>query len=315
MKLARIGRRVAAGLLLIVMTSALTFVMLSLLPGDPAARIAGEGASEEQIERVRVSQGLDRPTYERFGEWLFDAVRGDLGNSLYSRQPVTTVLQQSLPITVSLSLLALVIALLVAIPLALCAASRPQRFLDRSLTIGASAAMAIPPFIVGLILISIFALHWKIFPATGYQTISEGGVGGWLRSALLPAIALAAVPTAEIMRQTRGALIDAMAQDYVRAARARGIPQGIILLKHALRNASARTITVLGLQTTRLISGAVVVETIFAIPGFGSAIVAAVLRRDIPVVQSAVVVSAALVIVANIVVDWLATVSNPKTRS
>jgi peptide/nickel transport system permease protein len=309
------AQRVAMAVPVLLLVSLFVFLLLDLLPGDAAVTIAGENASPEQIEQTRQRLGLDLPLLERFWDWLSSAVRGDLGTSLYTGQSISQAVGERLPVTASLAMVALLLAVVVAVPLGALAATRPGSLIDRGVTTVASLAMAVPPFVIALLLVVVFAIQLDVLPATGYSSIAEAGPGGWLSHLLLPAVAVAGVLGAELARQTRGSLLDALSQSYVRTARARGLRSLSVVGKHAFKNAAIPVVTVLGLQVGHILGAAVTVEFVFAMPGFGSLAVDAVNQRDVPMIQGVVFTSALVVLAANLVADLVYGYLNPKLRA
>ncbi|MFV9453477.1 ABC transporter permease [Rhodococcus sp. NM-2] len=308
--------RVLAAIPLLLLVAFLSFALLELANRgtDPAARIAGEGASADQIEQVRQNLNLDAPMVVRYVEWVAHALTGDLGTSLYSGQPVTDALMERIWITGSLALWAIVLTVVIGIPLGVWAAVRQGSVVDRAVTTLAALLMSVPPFVLGLVLVITFAITRAWLPATGYVTIAEGGIVEWSRHLILPALALAAVSAAELARQTRGSIVDAMNKDYVRTARAKGLAERGVLWKHTMKNASVSIVTVLGMQMGRILGGAVTVEFVFAISGLGMLGYTAVVQRDLPMVQGVVIISALVVLVCNLLVDMSYGYLNPKIR-
>ena len=309
------AQRVLLAVPVIVLVSLFVFLLLDLLPGDAAVAIAGENATPEQIADTRERLGLDLPLPERFWDWFTAALHGDLGTSLYTGQSVGGAVAERLPVTASLAVVALLMAVVVGVPLGALAATRPGSRVDRVVGVAGSLAMALPPFVIALVLVVVFAIRLAVLPATGYESIADGGVGVWLSHLLLPAVAVAALLGAELARQTRGALLDALSQSYVRTARARGLKPLSVVGKHALKNAAAPVVTVLALQAGHVLGAAVTVEFVFAMPGFGSLAVDAVNQRDVPMIQGVVFTSALVVLVANLLADLAYGYLNPKLRA
>lgn len=305
--------RVLVTLPVLVIVALLTFSMISITPGDPAALAAGESATPEMIEETRERLGLNEPTHVRFARWSSGAIRGDLGESLFSGQSVTAVILDRLPVTFALTGAAIVVGLVIALPAGLFAARRPGSVLDRSTVLVTSLGISAPDFFVALLLIGLFALQLEWLPATGYAPLSEGLVA-WSRSILLPATALGVGVAAELTRHVRGAMADVLEQDYVRTAYAKGLSSPSIMVKHALRNAALPVVTVLGLQIRRLLGGTVIVESIFAINGVGSLAVRAVFHRDFPMLMGVALVTGLTVLVVNLLVDMSYGYLNPKVR-
>jgi peptide/nickel transport system permease protein len=308
-----IGRRLLTVVPLLILVTLAVFLLLDLAPGDAATTIAGDDASAERIAQIRAELGLDQPLLVRFGEFLAGVFQGDLGSSPITGQEVSDVLLQRLPISLSLVGLAMVFAFVIGCTAGTVAALHRNGWVDRVVNGISALFMAVPSFVVGIVLVLVFALTLSWFPATGYAPLSEG-IGPWLQFTTLPALALAGVPAAQIARQTRGALIDALEEDYIRTARAKGLRKPLIVGKHAAKNAAIPVITVMGVLLGALIGGSVVIERVFAIPGIGSLSVDAVLSRDLPTLQGVVLVSAIAVIFLNLLVDVAYGYLNPQVR-
>lgn len=307
------ARRLALTIPIVVLASFLVFGLILLVPGDPAITLAGDNATEEQIAVIRDRLGLDDPIMVQYGRWAGDAVTGDLGESLYSGRSVTMSIGERLPVTVSLAGLAMVIALLIAVPAGVVAAIRRGSAIDSAATVGASLGLAMPNFWLGAVLALIFALRLGWLPATGYVPFEESPID-WLRHLILPAVTLGAAAAAETTRQLRSALSDVLAQDYIRTARASGLRSRIVVLKHGMKNAAMPVITVMGFQVAFLLGGSVIVEQLFALPGLGGLAIRAVLDRDLPVIQGVVLFTTILVVMINLAVDLLYGWLNPKVR-
>jgi peptide/nickel transport system permease protein len=298
--------------LLGVMLAAL--LLLELMPGDPAEIMAGENATPEAVEAIRHDLRLDQPLWERFGRYAWGVVQGDLGRSPGSDIAVWERISTALPVTLSLGGLALSLAVLVAVPAGTWAALRRGRWADRAVAATASVMQAVPPFVIGLALVIAFAVDRSWFPANGFVPFEEDP-WEWFRHLVLPASALALSAAAELARQTRGALVDTFEQDYIRAVRAKGLRERWVIGKHAAKNAATPVVTVLGLQVGRILGGAVVVELIFGMHGFGALALNAVVTRDIVLIQGVVLVSAIAVLLANLAVDVLYGYFDPKVRA
>ena len=307
-------RRLLKVIPLLMLVSLISFGLLNLVPGDPAVRIAGEFATDDQVEAIRADLGLDNPWPVRYGAWLADAARGDFGESLLSRVPVATQIRDRLPATVSLLGLALVISALIGVFAGTLAGWREGSGLDRLLTIGTTVGVAVPVFVAGPILILVFSLKLQWLPATGFVPITESLIG-WLRHLLLPAVALALTGAAEIARQTRAGVIDVKEQDFVRTARANGLTPWQVLGKHTLKNAMIPVVTVIGLQIGRLFGLSVLIEQIFNIPGLGSRLVTAVFENDVPFIQGAVLVLGTVIVLVNAAVDISYGYFDPRVRA
>jgi peptide/nickel transport system permease protein len=311
--LAYAARRVLATIPVMLLVALFVFSLLYLAPGDPAAVIAGEQASAADIERVRASLGLDQPYIVRFADWLWHVVRGDLGASIFSNLPVTHMIGQRIQPTVSLMLVTLALSLSVAIPLGVLAARRQGSLIDRAVMLLAVFGFSVPVFVAGYLLAYVFALQLGWLPVQGYTPI-EAGVWPWFRGLILPSVALGGIYIALLARITRAAMLDVLSQDYIRTARAKGLGERDVLFVHALKNAAVPIVTVAGLGFAALIGGAVVTESVFAIPGLGRLTVDAILRRDYPVIQGVVLLFSFAYVIVNLGVDLLYSVFDPRIR-
>lgn len=306
------GRLLLAVPTLLLVTFGSYVLLFSL--GDPASAIAGESATREQLEQIRENLGLDQSVFRQYWNWLVDFLHGNLGRSFGSGRPVSDLIEQRLPVTASLGALALVVAVLVSIPLAFLGARHPGTVIDRSASVASVLGLSIPNFFLGLLLTLVFAVRLGWFPATGYTAFTESPQQ-WLSHLVLPAITLGLAMAGEQARTLRTSLAYEMSEDYIRTARAKNVPRNRILFRHAGRNAGVPLVTVIGLQIGRIVAGAVLVEAVFAIPGIGSLISAAVFTKDLPVVQAVVALTAVVVILLSLLVDlaygWL----TPSARS
>jgi len=287
------------------------FVITRVVPGDPAAILAGDDATAEDIARLRTVYGLDRPLAVQFGIWLVDIGRGDLGTSIFFGQPVTALLADRAEPTVLLSLLALLMAVAVGVPAGVISAVRRGGFADQAIIGAAMFNAAVPSFLSGLILMQYLAVKLGWFPVAGYGPPDISTLGR-IPYLLLPAVSLALPNAALVARMTRGSMLDVLGEDYIRTARAKGASARSVNMKHALRNASVNILTVVGLIAGALLSGVVVVETVFGLPGVGQLVLAAVSRRDYPVIQGALIVLAAVFVLVNLVVDLLYAAIDPR---
>ncbi|MCJ2019012.1 MULTISPECIES: ABC transporter permease [unclassified Methylobacterium] len=308
-----IGRRILATIPVMAVVGLFVFSLLYFADGDPAAIIAGDQASPEDVARIRASLGLDRPFLVRFGEWSWQILHGDLGTSIFTNLPVTTMIGQRVQPTVSLMLVTLVFAIAVAVPLGVVAAWKAGSLIDRLVMGLAVMGFSVPVFVVGYILAYVFALELGWLPVQGYTPI-EQGLWPWLSNLILPAVTLGLVYIALIARVTRATMLDVLSQDYVRTARAKGLSQGPVLFIHALKNAAVPIVTVIGIGIALLIGGAVVTETVFAIPGLGRLTVDAILRRDYPVIQGVVLLFSFVYVLVNLAIDLFYTVLDPRIR-
>ena len=305
--------RLASAVVVLAIVSVLVFLMVHLVPGDPSVTLAGENATPADIEATRERLGLNGPLHEQYLHWVGNALRGDLGSSLFTGQRIVDSLAQRLPATLSLTAGAMIVAVIVGMPGGILAAITRGRPFDRFITTGSSLGIAIPSYFVGLMLVLIFALQLRWLPATGYVAPTTD-LTAWMRHLILPSIALGIASAAVVTRQLRGSLADALQSDYIRTARAKGMRSHTIVGKLGMKNAAIPVVTVLGMQLAYSIGGTVLMERIFAIPGVGQLAITAVNARDIPVIQGIVMTTAVMVIIVNFLVEisygWL----NPKTR-
>jgi len=311
--LAYTARRVLATIPVMLIVALFVFSLLYLAPGDPAAIIAGDQATPADVERIRASLGLDRPFVVRFGEWIWNILHGDLGVSIFTNLPVTKMIAQRIEPTLSLMVITLVLSLIVAIPMGVLAAWKQGGWIDRLVMLMAVLGFSVPVFVVGYLLAYVFALELEWLPVQGFTPI-ENGFWPFLQSLILPAVALGGVYIALIARITRATMLEVLSQDYVRTAKAKGVGQTTILLVHALKNAAVPIVTVVGIGVALLIGGAVVTESVFAIPGLGRLTVDAILRRDYPVIQGVVLLFSFCYVLVNLAVDLLYTLFDPRIR-
>lgn len=306
-------RRAAAAVILVGVVSLLSFLLTWFSPGDPARAILGVSASPEQVAEKRAELGLDQNVFLAYAQWLVKAVRGDLGSSWFTNQPVVDSIATRLPVTLSITVAAVLIAGVLGIVIGLWAAAR-RGIIDSAIQPLAVLGFALPNFIVAIALITVFAINARILPATGWIDFATDPAG-WARSMTLPVIALAVAATAAVAQQTRNAAIATLQQDFVRTLRGRGLGSGSIYLKHVLRNSAPVAVTVLSLQFVGLLSGSVVIEYMFALPGIGALTVGAATRQDQPVIQGAVITVVVAVVVVNLLMDLAYAWLNPKVRS
>ena len=307
------ARRVLATIPVMAVVALFVFSLLYIAPGDPAAIIAGDQATPEDVERIRASLGLDRPFLIRFGEWVWQVLNGDLGQSIFTNLPVTHMIGQRIEPTLSLMVLTLGFSIVVAVPMGVLAAWQHGSWIDRLVMVLAVAGFSVPVFVVGYVLAYIFALQLDLFPVQGYTPIARG-IGPWLANLVLPAVTLGSAFIALIARITRATMLEVLSQDYVRTAKSKGVDQRAILFVHALKNAAVPVVTIIGLGVAGLIGGAVVTESVFAIPGVGRLVVDAILRRDYPVIQGVVLMFSFVYVLVNLGVDLLYTVFDPRIR-
>lgn len=306
-------RRLLIAIPLLFFVSAISFVLVSLTPGDAARQILGTQASPQAYQTLRRELGLNLPLYEQYWHWLKNALHGDLGTSIITGQSVTAAINARLPVTLSLIIGAILISVLVGLPLGLISAIRGG-VLGKVVDVGALIGFGIPAFWLGVELISIFAVKLGWLPATGYVPVSQS-ISGWLTSLVLPVIALATAGIAAIAKQTREAMLDVLGSEHIRVARANGLSPRSIYLRHGLKNAAPRVLTVLGIQAVGLLGGTVFIENVFALPGMGSLAVTAVTQHDLPVVEGLAVYFTLIVVVVNLAIDLAYTWLNPRVRT
>jgi peptide/nickel transport system permease protein len=306
-------RRILVTIPVMAIVALFVFSLLYIAPGDPAAVIAGDQASPADVERIRQSLGLDRPFLVQFGSWLWRILHFDLGTSIFTNLPVTSMIAQRIEPTLSLMLLTLALTLVVAVPLGVIAAWKAGSLIDRTIMGFAVAAFSLPVFVVGYVLAYVFALELEWLPVQGYTPFSSG-FWPWLQNLILPSVALGCVYIALIARITRASMLEVLQQDYIRTGRAKGLGQPSILFVHALKNAAVPIVTVIGIGVALLIGGAVVTESVFAIPGLGRLTVDAILRRDYPVIQGVVLMFSFVYTLVNLLVDLTYTLLDPRIR-
>lgn len=306
-------RRIAGVVPVWIAIAVVVFALLRFIPGDPATVLLGGEATPEQIEALRVQMGLDRPIPVQFVEWMSHVLRADLGTSLYTKRPVVTEILERLPRSVELAGLATLISLLVALPSGVIAAIRRGTLWDQAFLSTGLLAVCIPSFVLALLFILFFSVWLGWLPIRGYRPLSEGPVT-WLRYMFMPALAYGLVQAAELARLTRSAMIDVLALDFVRTARAKGMSERAVILRHALRNAMVPVVTLVGINVGVLLTSTVVIEYLFGIPGVGSLLVDSIRNRDYPVVQGVILAVATMYVFLNLAVDVSYTVFNPRIR-
>lgn len=301
-------KRALAAVPVVIVVGIIIFLLMHLIPGDPAAYILGPDATPEEVARLRTELGLDDPLPSQFVGWASRIARGDLGRSIYLKQPVTVALVQRLEPTLMLTFTSMALAVGIAVPAGVLAAARRGTWLDHVLQVVATLGMATPNFWLGLNLAILFAVRLDLLPVAGYRPLS-GGVWPSLRYMILPALTLGIGTMASILRMTRTAVLEVLESDYLRTARAKGLPERGVIFRHALRNAMIPIMTVVGLSLAAKMNGAVVTETIFNLPGVGRLFIDAIFRRDYPVVQGVALFTALIYVVVNLLVDlsyaWL----------
>jgi peptide/nickel transport system permease protein len=305
--------RFVMAIVVVWLVSGVAFGLMELTPGDPAQAVAPPGATAAQIDGIRHQLGLDKPFGERYVTFITGVVQGDFGRSASLRpgSSAWSVVWEAVPVTFSLTLVTMFFAVLLGVPAGIAAAVRRGTWVDTGLTSVASVLIAVPAFVIGPVLVIVLALNRSWLPAVGYAPLADG-FGEWFSHLVLPAIALGLAPAAELARQLRGSLVTILDSAYVRTARAKGASEVRVIGKHALKNAGIPAVTVLGLQVSRVVGGAVIVEAIFAMPGLGSLTLSAILVQDLPVLQTIVILSATVVVTVNLLVDLSYGYFNPK---
>lgn len=307
-------RRLIAVVPMLLIVSFLIFGLVAVIPGDAAVTLAGGAdAQPEAIERIRTELNLDDPFLVQYGRWLADAAQLDFGTSLYSGDAITDDLRERLPVTMGLAALVLGLALVVALLVGVTGGLRPGSLLDRALLLGSSASIAMPAFWVAMILVVIFAVNLRWVPPFGFVEFGESPLE-WFKRMILPAAALALAPAAVVARQLRGGLADTMQSAFIRTAWAKGGSTRQVVVGHALKNSAAPAVTVLGLQISVILGGAVLVEQIFSIPGMGTYLLSAVSTQDLPAVQGVAMLFVLITVAVNLVVDIVYGMLNPKVR-
>jgi peptide/nickel transport system permease protein len=305
--------RLLSAVPILVIVSLITFAMIHLIPGDPAAAIAGLSATPDQIAAIRHDLGLDQPLMTQLVRWYANLLHGDLGRSLLLGEPVVQATLFRLPVTIALSLYALVITLLIGLVSGVLAALRQNTWVDQAAMMFAMIGISLPNFYLGLLMIILLAVDLRWLPTGGYIAFSDDPLG-WLATSTMPAISLALLLAGLLARITRSTMLEVLRQDYIRTARAKGLPRRLVVVKHALSNALIPIVTVIGIIVSLLISGAVVTETLFSIPGVGQLLTQAVLNRDYPMVQGGLLITTALLVLVNIGVDVCYALLDPRVR-
>ncbi len=304
MNLSYILQRIFLALVVILGVTFVVFMIVHIVPGDPARVILGAYASDESVAAIRERLGLNRPFLEQYGDWLGKAARGELGSSLITSQPVMPQLLQRLGPTIELALASLLIGIAIAFPIGILSAVRPGSKIDLVASFFSQIGVSVPSFWMGIILVLLFSLTLNWLPPSGYTPISED-LGDWIAHLVLPAVTTGIVSASILTRFIRSAMLDVLHMNYVQTARAKGLSERTVVTKHALRNAMINIVTIIGLQMTALLSGVVIVEVVFAWPGLGRLALDAVLDRDYPMLQGAVLTIAIMVTLVNLVVDLL----------
>jgi peptide/nickel transport system permease protein len=311
--LAFIVRRLFSTVLVMAIVAVFIFLLLHLSPGDPAAIIVGDNATQVQIDAVRKQLGLEDPLAVQFVRWLAGVFKGDLGVSIFSREPVGKLIGQRIEPTLSLATTTLLLAVAIAVSFGVLAAWKVGTWIDRLVMVLSVVSFSVPVFVVGYLLIYLFSIQLGWLPVQGYTPIADGVVS-WLRHLILPSIALGLAYVALIARITRTAMLDVLSEDYIRTARAKGVSAGPVLMKHALKNAGVPIVTVIGIGVALLIGGVVITETVFNIPGVGRLVVDAISQRDYPIIQGVTLIFSGIYVIVNLIVDLSYTVLDPRIR-
>ena len=306
-------KRILAVIPVLGIVAVIVFLLMHLSPGDPAALIAGDTASSADVERIRQLLGLDRPLFEQFFSWLWRLLQGDLGVSVFTGLPVTTMIGQRIEPTLWLTFTTITIAVVLAVPMGIVAAWKAGTWIDRTLMAVAVMAFSLPVFLIGYLFIFGFSIKLGWLPVQGFHSLREGFVP-FITHLILPALSGGLVYMALIARMTRATMLEVLGEDYIRTARARGVGNQRLLLRHALKNAAVPIVTTIGLGIALLLGGVIITESVFAIPGIGRLTVDSVLRHDYPVIQGIVLVVAAVYVFINLAIDLLYTVLDPRIR-
>lgn len=309
-----ITMRVLSTIPVMVIVALFVFMLLRLSPGDPAAVIAGDYATAEDVMRIRAQLGLDEPIYVQFFQWVAQLASGDLGTSIFTGKPVIELIGQRIEPTLLLALCTIIFAIAVAVPLGTLAAWKAGSWIDRFVMIFSVAGFSVPVFVLGYVLIYTLSMQWGILPVQGYKSPFEHGIGLFLYHMVLPTLTLSVIFIALIARMTRASVIEVLQEDYIRTARAKGQGEITILMRHALRNAAVPIVTVIGIGIALLIGGVVVTESVYNIPGLGRLVLDAVLARDYPIIQGLILFFSFIYILINLMVDLSYTLFDPRIR-
>lgn len=305
-------RRLIHSIFIVWGCATLVFFMLRAVPGDPVVQMLGPEYTPEAAEALRHKLGLDEPIYVQYAKWFGNVLTGDLGNSIASPEEVTDAIKTGLPKTLSLAALSFLIAILIAVPAGVAAAIKRNTFVDYVASIIAFAGVSMPAFWFGIILILVFAVRLQWLPAIGYSSIGDDGIVEWFKHLILPSLAIGMGFAAILMRFVRSGLLEVLGSDYVRTARAKGVAERGVIVRHALRNALIPVVTIAGIQLALLLSGTVVIETVFSIRGLGRILVGAIFDKDYPIVQGVILLVTVIFVSANLIVDILYTFLDPR---
>ena len=310
-----IVRRLIFGIFVLFIMTTFIFIIMRAVPGDVVTlQLANSGATAEQMDALKAEMGLDKSVLGQLVDWASDAVKGDLGNSLWSGKEVSQIILERLPVTIQLAIMSIVLAIIIGIPIGVISAVKQNTFIDHFLKVISIGGLSIPNFWLGLILLTVLSLALNWIPPLGYQSFAENPFVN-MQQMFLPAICLAITLSASIVRMTRSAVLEVLHSEFIRTVRAKGAKEGIVIFKHALRNSLVSVITLIGLQIGYLLGGTVVLESIFALPGLGSLIFESVLVRDYPIVQSTVLVFGAMFLLVNLIVDVMYGWIDPRIRT
>lgn len=310
-----IVRRLIFGIFVLFIMTTFIFIIMRAVPGDVVTlQLANSGATAEQMDALKAEMGLDKSVLGQLVDWVSNAVKGDLGNSLWSGQEVSKIILERLPVTIQLAIMSIVLAIIIGIPIGVISAVKQNTFIDHFLKVISIGGLSIPNFWLGLIMLTVLSLVLNWIPPLGYQSFAENPFVN-IQQMFLPAICLAITLSASIVRMTRSAVLEVLHSEFIRTVRAKGAKEGIVIFKHALRNSLVSVITLIGLQIGYLLGGTVVLESIFALPGLGSLIFESVLVRDYPIVQSTVLVFGAMFLLVNLIVDVMYGWVDPRIRT
>ena len=309
-----IFKRIFMTVPVMVVVALFVFLLLRLSPGDPAAVIAGDYATAEDVQKIREKLGLSEPIFVQFVTWLGSLIQGDLGTSIFSNKPVTELIAQRLEPTLMLALTTIIFSILVAVPLGTIAAFRAGSWIDRLVMLFSVGGFSVPVFVLGYILIYFFSISWRILPVQGYRSPFEDGMLPFMQHIILPTLTLSVIYIALLARMTRASVMEVLEEDYIRTARAKGLSEVKILMQHALRNAAVPIVTVIGIGIALLIGGVVVTESVYNIPGLGRLVLDAVLARDYPIIQGLILFFSLIYVLLNLIIDLTYTLFDPRIK-
>ena len=309
-----IFKRIFMTIPVMVVVALFVFLLLRLSPGDPAAVIAGDYATAEDVQKIREKLGLSEPIFVQFVTWLGSLIQGDLGTSIFSNKPVTELIAQRLEPTLMLALPTIIFSILVAVPLGTIAAFRAGSWIDRLVMLFSVGGFSVPVFVLGYILIYYFSITWRILPVQGYRSPFEDGMLPFIQHIILPTLTLSVIYIALLARMTRASVMEVLEEDYIRTARAKGLSEVKILMRHALGNAAVPIVTVIGIGIALLIGGVVVTESVYNIPGLGRLVLDAVLARDYPIIQGLILFFSLIYVLLNLIIDLTYTLFDPRIK-